>query len=596
MLASALYAFFAFIAVANLFAKDLSAQPLSEMRVAAGCAAWSHVRAIRETGSYVGGGLTGAFDSVVDVRVGRSMVAIHDGPFARASGYDGKTGWSRDHSGASHPLDDAHARGIVRTDAWLDRRGWCDASDGTRYRANGERRIGSRSFDAIGATPKNGAPVTLWIARNSHLIERTEEQLNEERIIASYADWRTVGDLVIPFTRVNSFPEDDDVETFRVRYVRPIAMPGDVTFATIPAPNDVHILGGHREARVPYVVEAQKPIVNVMLDGAGPFPFVLDTGGHFILTSDTARRLGIVGYGRGGRYTRVRELRVGNAVVANLVGEIIPYRFRRLERGPRPPKAGWLGLEFFERFATTFDPVSRRITLAPLSRARPTARGIGLPLAFDDDAPFVTCRIDGLAGPCMLDTGNAGPTIVEGHWAARNRLTRHLQRGMDVGDDDRVSRADVMLGSIDAPHELVVWSPPAASGSEASTAEAAILSEGLLDRFVMTVDYGRHALWMQPVPSAQPRAFNRSGIEADKERDGSFVVWHVIAHSSAADAGMRVDDRILAVDGVPAAKLSGADFVDHMIGAIGEKRTFRIARSHAHAEHSVTILLRESLR
>ncbi len=575
------------------------------LRNASGCANWSHVAALQISGTHDGDGLTGPFHESLDTRDGRSAIVVHEGTFVDAQGFDGHLAWLQDFSGASHPLDAAHARELARTDAWMERRGWCGDGDGTTYRSYGIRTHAGRAFDVVSATPRGGEPIAIWIDRGSHLIDRTEERLNESDEVTTFADWRTVGDVAIPFERRVDYPEDEDSESYHVRNVRSVTTLPDATYAAPPLPNDVRMVGGARSTRVPYVVEGIKPIVNVMLNGRGPFPFVIDTGGHFILTPATAARLGLGGTGSGNEtgqgngirkvgFTTVREVRIGDAAIANQPAEIIPYGFHRLERGPRPPKAGWLGLQLFERFATTFDPRTHTISLAPLASSRPIAAGTRVPIVFDEDAPLVDCTIDARPGLCMIDTGNASPTIVEGNWIAKHRLAPTLQRGTLVLDGESLGRADIRIGSIHLPHAQISFAKPTIRGSEATTVEAAILSEGQLNRFTMTVDYGRHAVWFAPVPGAREPPLDRSGMFVDKDRDGNFSVWFVFPHSPAERAGVKVDDRIVAVDGIPSARLAGTDFREIAQGAVGSRHVYRIERK-GKPNASVSVRLQDFL-
>lgn len=579
--------------------------PITDLRQASGCARWRHIAALHFAGANRADGLSGPFEEVLDARTGRFIRSGTEGGFTWAIGFDGAAAWERDFSGASHPFDAPSARARARTNAWLARRGWChDGAEGAQVHLEHSRVERGRTFDVLSVVPRGGSPVEMWIDGRTHLLDRIEERLNESRFIEHFDDWRPVAGTEFPFVLRDEYPEDEDSETYALREVTQRPQPPSSAFAQPSAPDDVVMLHGASMTRVPYAVEGQKPIIKASVNGIGPFPFVLDTGAHFILTPATVHRIGVsalggansTGQGNGilkTGFTRVRTLRIGDAVIANDVAKVVPYHFRRLERGPRPPKAGWLGLSLFERFAVTIDPVSRTVTLRPLGRARPKPPGVRIPLNFDEDAPLIACSVDSHMGPCMVDTGNAGSTIVEGYWAQRNALSPRLNRGVPIGDGITVSRATLAFGPIRSPHELVEYQPPAQRGSEATTVEAAILSEGLIDRYTTTIDYDRHAMWVKPILHPYTRPFNRSGIEADKERDGSFIVWWVVPNSPASGAGIRAGTRILGVDGIAARDLAGTDFSDLSLGPVGAVRTFRVADGPG--VHIVTLRLRELL-
>lgn len=115
---------------------------------------------------------------------------------------------------------------------------------------------------------------------------------------------------------------------------------------------------------------------------------------------------------------------------------------------------------------------------------------------FDEDAPLIACSIDGHAGECMVDTGNGGETIVEGRWAAREGLSGRFAVGKQDANGFYSTRATIAFGPVVLRDQPVAYSTPAPRGSESTTTVAAILSENILQRYRMTIDYGRHGIWL----------------------------------------------------------------------------------------------------
>jgi len=283
---------------------------LAALRNASGCTAWGHLATLRVSGLEIADGLTGRFETTVDTRSGRSKEEMNRGPIREGDGFDGTAAWSRDFSGASHTLNAPDAVASAITRAWLTRRGWCRPDNGGAVmRAGGTHIESGRAF----------------------------------AVFDHFSDWRTAAGTAIAFEERVEDPEDQSVKTWsttRVQLLRSVRR----SFARPKTPDDFYLLGEAHAANVPYTSDGWKPILNVMLNGHGPFPFVIDTGGHFILTPATARRLGVVPFGNANssgtdptllrtRFAHVREVRIGNAIIKNQVAEIIAYNFRRLERG-----------------------------------------------------------------------------------------------------------------------------------------------------------------------------------------------------------------------------------------------------------------------
>jgi membrane-associated protease RseP (regulator of RpoE activity) len=193
----------------------------------------------------------------------------------------------------------------------------------------------------------------------------------------------------------------------------------------------------------------------------------------------------------------------------------------------------------------------------------------------------------------MIDTGNAGSTIVEGYWIRRSGRAPHFAGGLDAGDGARLRRARIELGSLWLPHEIVAAFPQAVSGSESTTVEAAILSESIHERFVTTIDFQRRAMWLAPAAPVRT-VFNRTGLSFRKRRDGDLDVAFVYARSPAAAAGIRAGDRVTAIDGRPASELSAADAIAENLAAVGTIRSYRVVRGNE-APRVVRVRLAELL-
>lgn len=588
-------------AVAHLQTDD----PLGVLRSSATCANWPHLHFLRLLGQYDAGGLRYHFVELLDTRTGRYSVSwITRNGVAGGSGFNGSEAWSEDLSGASHFLNAPFAHALALTQAWLARRAWCaSGQSGAHVHADGNRNLNGRSLEVVQVTPSGGAPVEMWIDSNTNLPYRTELQFSENRQIDTFSDWRAFHGALLPLRLSTYDPEDRASETWTTTSIASLNQPTVRSFNPPLPPNDAAISGGAHDATVPLDVEDDKPLVGVRINGQGPFPFVLDSGGHILITRATARDVGLHGIGssyetngntlNGESFARIATIQIGRASLRNQVVPIVNFGFRTLERGPHRPKAGWLGLQLFERFTVTMNSQEQTVTLTPTSETlRP--RGAYLPITFVEHTPQVACRIDGRPGECMIDTGNQGDTIIEGYWAKRMGLAGRFRNGLAVGDNTYVSRATIQFGPFTLKRELVDYSPPELRGSEDDRAAAAILSEDILRRYVMTIDFERNAVWFKPIPGAKPLPFDRSGLEADKEQDGSFVVWYVVPGTPASQAGLKAGARIIAIDGRPSRDYSGADLWILGCGPSGSGLVLTIA-NRASSPHQVVLRLREYL-
>ena len=259
------------------------------------CASWTKIGTVTLHGTSEAGGLRGIFKMTLDLRSARYVAERDYGIYSEAEGFDGKLTWKRDRSGASHFRDCDPARAITASDVWILRRGWCDATtDGVRVETLPDEKDGDVEETVWRVTPKNGIPIVLRFERASGLLRQSEVHLWSSRLIRHYSDWRDTGEgVMIPFSERDEYPEDELVETIKIDSAESDAHSVESgVFARPPNPHDYAIMGGKKLTTIRYEDDGIGRIfVPVFIDGKGPYPFEVDTGGHLILTTPTANEL-----------------------------------------------------------------------------------------------------------------------------------------------------------------------------------------------------------------------------------------------------------------------------------------------------------------
>jgi hypothetical protein len=552
-----------------------------------GCAVWSHAYAVRLEGTIEAGGLKGKFTFVLDPRDGRSRITRDFGVFSERLGFDGAVGWSQDRSGGSHDLNAAAARTISTTEAWVFRRGWCNDRD-VMLEPMQDALDGGVTQRVWRATPKSGIPVILSFDRASGLLRQVEYRLWGNRLIRHYDDWRDVGQgIMVAFSERDEDPEDEDTQTITISSVKLGEKPFPPSaFARPPQPKDYAVLGGADSVSVPYDDDGGARIyVPVFVNQQGPYAFEIDTGGHLIVGADLAATLGLrpvgafanTGAGTAVTQTGVaadQEIRIGNAVMYRQVAKVRPFANDRLTG--KPPRAGLLGLELFERFAVQIDRVKKTVTLTPLEKFR-GGSGTALPVRFIEDAPLTNGAYNGHAGDFEIDSGNSGPTIIEGYWAHERGLDVALSKGLLWGAgsganayQEWLSRGDVALGPIMLPHQLVSYVGQPVRGSESTRLQAGLAGEWLLHCFDTTYDYGHGVFWVGSRHDCPDLPFNHAGLRVAKNAD-ALVAAAVVPGTPAYAAGLQTDDKIISIAGRDAAALSARDATALLSGPIGSE-------------------------
>jgi hypothetical protein len=526
---------------------------------------------------------------------GREIVRVNDGTVV----------WYRDFSGGVHAFDSPNAREAAITDAFIAREGYFDPS-GATMRCLGQRRIGNEIADAIAIAPPGGLTFDQLIDRSTHLIVQTIRHTPTDTLYTDWSDFRDVNGTVLPFSIIERTASGDakteSIERYGLsaalttRFERPQALP------------NAGFIGTARQTRIPLTVERGDAVVEAFVNGKGPLPFLLDTGGHFILTPQAAQRLGLKlagagtsGGGGSGRaktsYAFVDELRLGAAYVKHQPVVVIGYNNDFSDRGKRVPLAGILGLEVFERFATTIDYGNGWLTLSDFSSFTPPRNATRLPICFQEDMPLSDATVDGVSGLFGIDTGNSGTPILFGPFLQRTGLLQAYRGGVTTsgyGTGGSVTFLSETLHKLtfdgltfaNLPVDFVIGQR---GGSFSSTTEAGNIGYFVLAHFIPTFDYARGSLYLEPTPHRPPPVYNLAGLALEKATHDAIAVDGVRPESPGAQAGIRSGDEILAMNGIPASDLGVGDIYTLLRRPAGTVLAMTVRRKSAVWKVHVTL-------
>jgi hypothetical protein len=351
--------------------------------------------------------------------------------------------------------------------------------------------------------------------------------------------------------------------------------------------------------------------VDVRLNGKGPVRLLCDTGGVNVVSPELAKELGLEaqgaleGRGVGEKsedvaLARVSRVELGGAILKDQLFMIFPLGPIGAAEGV--PVNGLVGYEVFKRFVVTIDYAGRKLTLRRPGTFQPGARAKAVPFRFEGHSPQVDGTLEGIPGAFTLDTGSRGSLAVLAPFAEQHGLAKrygaHVEAmtGWGVGGPARglLARAGrLTLGDVvvDAP---VVDLSVQKKGAFTDRYVAGNVGGAILKRFTVTFDYAAQKVWFEPNGTGRGKEpWDRSGLWLNLAGD-AFVVMDVVAGGPGAKAGLARGDRILSVDGKPAAKVTLPGARERLrTGAPGTK--VRLAVESNGNRRDVTLVLADLL-
>jgi hypothetical protein len=548
---------------------------LAKAKQAAGGDAWDAVRSVHIHGKLATGGLTGPAESWDDTLKGRFVDRFALGPISGAQGFDGETVWTQDSSKQVHKEEGGEEREAAADEAY--RRSlayWFPERWAALVEYSGEKEANGRRFHTLRITPKGGRPFDLWVDAATYLFDRTVEKADIETRTTFFSDYRAVNGLKVAFAVRSTNGEAKYDQFFTVEKIE-FNLPAEEALFRMPEPPppDFAFVGGKTSSTVPFELLNNHIYVQVKLNGKGSYRLLCDTGGANVVTPELAQELGLKpegalqGRGVGEKsedigLVKVQTVQVGDASIANQVFAVFPMGSFASAEGV--PQFGLIGYEVFKRFVVKVDYENNLLTFTAPTAFRHEGKGVAVPFQFNGHIPQVDGEIDGIPGKFDLDTGSRNSLsllapFVEKH-GLKARYTPKVEgvTGWGVGGAARalVTRAKVLrLGSVQVENPVTELSLQK-QGSFVSPYVAGNVGTGVLKRFNITFDYGRQqVIFERNANDSKPDTFDQSGMWLNQVA-ATLEVVDVVSGGPAAEAGIGVGDRILAIDGRNIEQLS----------------------------------------
>lgn len=562
--------------------------------------------------SFSGQGLSGTTRVVGDQAHGWFVASQDLGILKGANGYDGTHAWMRDMSGVPTPQDGGDKPALAINEAYREANLWWRSDrGGAAIEVKADETVNGAKADHLTVTPAGGKPFDVWFDATTHQILQLREQSGFQTYTTQFSDFRPeAGRVVAHVQKVDDGSGPEGLLTLKLTGAN-LAAPADAAAYAMPTdmPNDHAV--GDGSTTVPFVLNNSHIYVQAKVNGTGPYNFIVDTGGHDIVTPDVAKALkltsagAVTSSGAGDKsttagFTHVHLFTVGGATLKNqdvVTLDFAPYELEGLKVG------GMLGFEFIRRFVVRIDYGTNEMTIIDPARFDAKEAGTPVPFTFYDSNPDVIGTFDGRAAHYNIDTGSRVEVTMTAPYIAANNLRAayphgtELVDGWGVGGPVRsfVARvASLTMGDV-AISEPVASLATSKGGAFSDSNYDGNIGSGLLKRFVVTFDYAHEVMYLKPIaaPLADTSTFDRSGLWMNRAKEG-FDVVYVTAGGAGEAAGLKPGDLITAIDGKPASKMALSDArADFRVWPAGKSVKLTVGRGGK--TMSMTLVLRDQV-
>lgn len=357
------------------------------------------------------------------------------------------------------------------------------------------------------------------------------------------------------------------------------------TCFAIPLPQDspkTEITDTSKAANIPIHLHSTHIFLEVMVNGKGPYAFVLDTGApRSVVDSRIAEetKLKLAGeIAAGGTGANVRTAHFANNVNLGLPGvnlakqTIVALSMEDFESILGHKIDGILGIDLFQNFVVEIDYAASRLRVYSNESFQYNGDGKVVPITVESliCSANATVKLPGrepVEGNFKIDTGSNADARLNSPFVDQHKLTENLTESFETGgygiggeSSNKVTRIESFeIGGLKFEGPIVLMSQ-AKQGAGANANFAGVVGGGLLERCNVIFDFKQKRMILRPNSEFDsPFESDMLGIRWKTGGRGdlkSFVVSSVREDSAAFKAGIEEGDKLVEFNGIKPDQIS----------------------------------------
>lgn len=371
--------------------------------------------------------------------------------------------------------------------------------------------------------------------------------------------------------------------------IRHYLLGGFLFLSSFPALSQVlgfSLADGKKKVQIPIEIYNNLIIVPVVLNGALPLKFILDTGVRTaILTQKTFTDILNLSYSR--KYTisgpggvQIIEAYITNNVSLELPGVlgrghtllVLGEDYLELRNYLGTDVHGILGYELFSRFIIEVDYKKKLLTLMALERFKKRRKYQSIPIKIEDTKPYISTSVvlaDGtqLTAKLLVDSGASHGLMLEPTSDSRivvpdNTVSSIIGRGLGGEITGKVGRIQSLkLGTYEIENVITNFPDPNSyfdSLKLGATERNGAIGGDVLSRFTVIFNFPKEEMYLKKNASFKNKFhYNLSGltVKAKGSRLNVFEIMEVRKQSVADVAGVLAGDLIVNINGTNTSSL-----------------------------------------
>ena len=365
---------------------------------------------------------------------------------------------------------------------------------------------------------------------------------------------------------------------------------------------------------IPFELYGDHIFIKIKVNNSRDLNFIFDSADALtVLNENVAREIGLpeahksikmsAGGSTSGYLVKHQRVELGDFEIKNV--EIYSTDLNHLEISIGRKIDGIIGYDILDHYvvAVNYDKMEFSV-LDPASFSY-AGTGLGFDLKLNTYVPYVSGSVvmaggKTLTGDFFIDTGAKAAVDFNTPFVDANKMVEKLPESYSYmvsglsKDETKHYRGRVKefkFGSYSFK-EVPVGLSQAKAGLQSNAKIAGIIGNEILMQFNMTYDYSRKKIYMEPnARYGQPIPDDASGFDLQYSTDMAKLLVHKVHEGSAAgEAGIEVDDELLAIDGQSVSGMT-LPAIRKMLTEGGSE--VKLTLKSGGNEKSVTLKLRE---